>query len=125
MTSIRKALGATQNGNYAAEIPVGEQVTGWDPDAIGRMYDEAKANIADEAGTWAADDAEEPWPETEEIDVGAIEPPTPSRRSEPASAPSPSLLEAPAARPAPEPPSLPGRPWRAWRRWFTAGTANR
>jgi hypothetical protein len=90
------------------ELLDGEQVPTWDPEAIGRSYDEAKANIAVDTGAWAQDE-DDPWPETEKIDVHAITPPPASR---PSSSP----------EPAPEPPAGPRRPWQAWRRWFSVAT---
>jgi hypothetical protein len=81
----------------------GEHVPAWDPDAIGRSYDEAKANIAVETGA-EAPDVDDAWPQTEKIDVQAIKPPTASRTTTPELAP--------------EPPAGPWRAWRAWRGWF-------
>ena len=118
MTTTRQALGKIRDGNHVAAIPGGEDVGAWDPDAIGRMYDEAKANIADPAAAWADEDVTDPWPETEKIDVRAIQPPAASRASSPEPA-SPRALEAPAGPAAPEPPADAGRPRLAWRRWFS------
>ena len=47
----------------------------WDLDAIGRMYDEEKANIAEMRDPLAPEQMYDHWPETEEIDVDAIVPP--------------------------------------------------
>jgi hypothetical protein len=72
-------------------------------DAIERLYDRAMASIADMTGPFARPDFSDPWPETEEIDISAIEPPKPTRR------------------PSPEP--VPARPWRRWFALLTAGAA--
>ena len=109
MTTIRKASGHTQQGNHVWDVPCPETAPIWDPDAIARMYDEAKANIADEAGTWTQDE-DEPWPETEEIQVYSVHP------SAAAHLPSP---EPPTEHLGVEPPEVAPRPQRAWRRWFT------
>ena len=97
----------TTTRTAAGEILDGEHVPAWDPDAIGRSYDEAKANIAVDTGAWAQDE-DEPWPETEKIDVQAIKPPAASR--------------APVPERAPESPAAPRRGRQAWRRWFSVGT---
>jgi hypothetical protein len=67
----------------------------WDLDAIGRMYDEEKANIAEMRDPLAPEEVYDAWPETEEIDVDAITPPP-----------------APAPRPD-EATVVPRRPWHA------------
>ena len=69
--------------------------------AIERLYDQAMANIADLTAPFAKPDLSEPWPETEEIDLALIEPPTPTR----------------APDRAPEPAGMPV-PRRAWVRWL-------
>jgi hypothetical protein len=71
--------------------------------AIERMYDQAMANTADMTGPFARPDFSDPWPATEEIDISAIEPPTPTRR------PTPELST--------------DRPWRRWLAFLTAGAA--
>jgi hypothetical protein len=43
-------------------------------DAIERMYEEAKACVAEATG-WPAPDTTDPWPETESIDVRALKAP--------------------------------------------------
>jgi hypothetical protein len=88
MTTTSQAAEQVQNG---ADVPA----TGLD--AIERMYDEAKARIADMTGPSAEPAASDPWPETEEIDVGTIKPPPPGP-------------------PAMDRPATPRRPWL---RWFT------
>jgi hypothetical protein len=84
------------------------------------MYDEAKATIADPAaGAWADEGVDEPWPETERIDVPVLPPPaSPPSSVEPATAPVPAARETAAARPAPVP-AVDQRPRPAWWRWFT------
>lgn len=102
----------------------GEHVRAWDPDAIARTYDAAKADIADLAGTSTAQDADEPWPETEAIDVRAITPPPASRTS----AAEPARPSCPRGHVAPPLPTAPGAPAaaprrRSWRRWFAGPDA--
>jgi hypothetical protein len=124
MTTTRKAVGETRDGEHVSNTPDGEDLTAWHLDAIGRWYDEAKANIADVAGASTAHDLNDPWPQTERIDVRTIRPPVASRGSsrEPASASCPEEVVAPTRHLAPEPPAVPGGPRRAWRRWFSVRT---
>jgi hypothetical protein len=70
--------------------------------AIERLYDEAMANIAEMTAPFAKPDFSEPWPETEEIDIASIQPPTPTRWA----APEPVAIDRPAPR-------------RPWQRWFS------
>lgn len=109
MTTAWKVLGETQDGQYGPDTP-----DGWDLDAIGRRYDAAKADIADPAGPSAPQEGNDPWPETEAIDVQATKPPAPRRRSS----------DEQTAGHRPDDPVDLGRPWRALRRWFArhAGT---
>jgi hypothetical protein len=88
-----------------------------DLDAIERMYEEAKACIAEATG-WPAPETTDPWPETEAIDVRALKPPAASRTAGPApgATSSPGGTEAPAGQL--EIDRLPGVT-RAWRRWFS------
>jgi hypothetical protein len=109
----------TTTWQAAGKVQGGTDVTAPELDAIARMYDEAKARIADLADPSAEPVATDLWPETEEIDVAAIEPPVPSRRSstEPDMASNPLTA---VARPATERPGALRRPWR---RWFSLGAA--
>lgn len=99
----------TTTSKASRETEHGERVTDWDLNHIARSYDAAKANIADPAAEWAHDE-NEAWPETEAIDVRAINPPAASRGTSPEPAPAPRRhgVGAPAAH-----------PWRAWRSWFS------
>jgi hypothetical protein len=99
MTTTWTALGSAQQGQYASDVPAGERRPVCDLDAIGRGYDAAKADIADMTGPFVARD-EDPWPQTEAIDVRLITPPPPAPRR---------VVDPPADR---------GRPWRAVRRWI-------
>lgn len=121
MTITWKAVAETQDGEHASEIPDGAQVTELNLDAIGRMYDEAKARIADPADTTEATDLTARWHKTEAIDVRAIKPPVASRGStrDPASPSGSREREAPAGHCAAQPPAVPRRAWRAWRGWFS------
>jgi hypothetical protein len=101
----------------------GEHVRAWDPDAIARTYDAAKADIADPAGASTTEDADEPWPETEAIDVGSIRPPAGRGAGrEPARPSCPRGHEAPPLPTAPDAPAASPRR-RAWRRWFSGPDA--
>ena len=87
MTTTWESVREIQDGESVREVRDGDAVTAPDLDDLERMYDKAMACIAEIAGPVAAGTAD-PWPDTEEIDVNAIQPPAPSRRSsipEPAS----------------------------------------
>jgi hypothetical protein len=58
-------------------------------DAIERMYEEAKACLAEATG-WPAPDTTDLWPETEAIDVRALKAPAAARMAVPAAHPTPS-----------------------------------
>ena len=120
MTTIRKASGHTPDGNHVWDVPDGEAVPAWDPDAIARMYAEAKANIADEAGVWAHD-AEEPWPATEAIDLRTMTPPEAFRASSVEADPASSRNEPETTdgHLVAESPEGPVAPPGTWRRWFS------
>ena len=124
MTTTWESAGDVQDGAGVTEVRDGDgDVTAPELDALERTYDEAMACIADMAGAWAPD-TEDPWPETEEIDVRAIKPPEVSRRA--------STPQQATASPAREPRALarqvaarrPEAALRPWRRWF-ADRANR
>ena len=120
MTAMREAVRETPDGGIETEIQDGEDV-GIDRtpnlDAIDHMYEEAKACIAESIG-WPPSEMTEPWPETKAIDLRAIQPPAPSRRS--SSAPdltsSARRADAPACELATDRLVVPRR---AWRRWFS------
>ena len=116
MTTTWESVGKTEDAESVREVGDGGGVTAPDLDAVERMYDEAMACIAEMAGPVAAATAD-PWPETEEIDVNAIKPPTASSGSS-----------------APEPASPTHEPWvlagpfatscwaaspRPWWQWFS------
>ena len=123
MTITGQAVGQAEDGAHGSEIPDGKHVTAWNLDAIGRSYDEAKANIAD-LGAPAAQDGTDGSPDTEAIDGDAIKPPAGSRTPSagPASTTSPREPEVAPGALAPEPTPVPGRSWRTWRRWFSVRT---
>ncbi|HLM05838.1 MAG TPA: hypothetical protein VK402_11695 [Blastococcus sp.] len=115
MTAMSQAVRETRDGETVMEIQDGEDVGAPDLDAIERMYEEAKACIAEATG-WPAPETADPWPETEAIDVGAITPPAPSRRSGPAPDPTsaPGADESPASALATDRLAVAPRPWRRW-----------
>ena len=117
MTTTRESVREVRDGGSVRGVQDGGAVAAPERDAHERIYDEAMACIADMAGVSAAPCTDDPWPATEEIDVRAIEPPAPSRRSsstEPDSASSPHAASALAGLVAAGRPADSGRPWRRW-----------
>lgn len=114
MTAMSRAVRETRDGDTVIESQDGEDVGAADLDAIERMYEEAKACIAEAIG-WPASETTDPWPETEAIDVRTIKPPAP-RSSSPAPDPtsSPRAEESPACALATDRPAVSPRPWRRW-----------
>ncbi len=120
MTAMKEAVRETRDGETETESRDGASVDieATPLDAIGHMYERAKACIA-ETGDWPSPVVADPCPPTKPMDVRAVRPPAPSTMSGPA----------PAERGADAPGRSPGTgrqpvPRRPWRRWFSprAGT---
>lgn len=117
MTAMSQAVRNTGDGETVIEIHDGDDVGAPELVAIERMYEEAKACIAERTGRPAPETADA-WPETEAIDVRAIKPPAPSRRSSPMpdATSSPRADDPPVCAMATDRPTVsPGQ----WRRWFS------
>jgi hypothetical protein len=98
VTATSQDVRETWDGEDVIEIHDGEHVGAPDLDEIERMYEEAKACIAEATG-WPEPETAKPWPETEAIDVRAIRPPAVSRMSTPA----PDATSSPRADESPHP----------------------